>query len=168
MTEIQEATAFPVRGADVEECRDEARLAGSAVVALYAQAEGVRAALPKGTTPLLLHTRSVPDSLRGEQPPPSEALVSVVSRWGKFLEWSHVVLVAAGLDASALSFRDAREEGWERGLRTSALIITDALTARSLPYDCHARVFRIVADSSLEELRSFVGQFLTIGPPADA
>jgi GntR family transcriptional regulator len=168
LTEIQEATAFPARGAGVEECRDESRLAGAAVVALYAQAGDVRAALPKGTTPLLLHARSVPDSLHGETPPASDALVSVVSRWGEFLEWSRVVLVAAGLDASALSFRDAHEEGWERGLRNSAFVITDALTARSLPSGCDARVFRIIADSSLEELRSFVGQFLTIGPTADA
>ena len=171
MAEIEEATGFPVRGAGVEECRGSgggARLAGAAVVALYAQAAEVRAALPAGTTPLLLHSRSVPDSLQGEQPPPADALVSVVSRWGKFLEWTHVVLVAAGLDASAMSFRDAREEGWERGLRASAFVITDTLTARSLPAGCDARVFRIVADSSLEELRSFVGQFLTNGPAPDA
>ncbi len=163
VAEIREATGFDVRGADLEECRDASRLAGAAVVALYAQAADVRAALPSGTTPLLLHSRSVPDSLSGEEKPPPDALVSVVSRWPKFLEWTHVVLVAAGLDASALSLRDAREDGWERGLRASALVITDALTARDLPRDCEPRVFRIVADSSLEELRSFVGQFLTNG-----
>lgn len=33
---------------------------------------------------------------------------------------------------------------------------------------CGARVFRIVADSSLEELRGFVGQFLTIGNEREA
>ncbi len=168
MAEIEEATGFPVRGAGVEECRDATRLAGAAVVALYAQAGEVHAALPAGTTTLLLHSRSVPDSLQGEKPPPADALVSVVSRWGKFLEWTHVVLVAAGLDASAMSFRDARAEGWERGLRASAFVITDTLTARSLPAGCDARVFRIVADSSLEELRNFVGQFLTIDPAPDA
>jgi DNA-binding transcriptional regulator YhcF (GntR family) len=164
MAEIEEATGFGVRGAGLEECRDARSLAGAAVVALYAQAGEVRAALPSGTTPLLLHSRSVPDSLSGEEKPPPDALVSVVSRWPQFLEWTHVVLVAAGLDASALSLRDARQEGWERGLRASALVITDALTARSIPEGCEARVFRIVADSSLEELRSFVGRFLTTGP----
>jgi DNA-binding transcriptional regulator YhcF (GntR family) len=164
MAEIEEATGFGVRGAGLEGCGDAGVLAGAAVVALYAQAGDVRAALPSGTTPLLLHSRSVPDSLSGAEKPPPDALVSVVSRWPKFLEWTHVVLVAAGLDASALSLRDARGEGWERGLRASALVITDALTARSLPAGCEARVFRIVADSSLEELRGFVGRFLTTGP----
>ncbi len=168
MAEIEEATGFDVRGAGLEECRDAERLAGAAIVALYTQAAEVRAALPAGTTPLLLHSRSVPDSLSGNEKPPPDALISVVSRWPKFLEWTHILLVAAGLDASALSLRDAREEGWERGLRASALVITDALTARSLPAGCEARVFRIVADSSLEELRRFVGQFLTVGPAPDA
>ncbi len=168
MAEIQEATGFDVRGAGPEECREESRLAGAAVVALYTQGADVCAALPSGTTPLLLHARSVPDSLSGAEKPSPDALVSVVSRWPKFLEWSRVVLVAAGLDASALNFRDAREDGWERGLRASALVITDALTARGLPRDCEPRVFRIVADSSLEELRRFVGQFLTHGPAPDA
>jgi DNA-binding transcriptional regulator YhcF (GntR family) len=168
MAEIHEATGFDVRGASPEECREESRLAGAAVVALYTQGADVRAALPTGTTPILLHARSVPDSLSGQEKPPADALVSVVSRWPKFLEWSHVVLVAAGLDASALSLRDAGEDGWERGLRASVLVITDALTARRLPAGCEARVFRIVADSSLEELRRFVGQFLTLGPGTDA
>lgn len=159
MAEIAEATKFPVRGVGLEECGRQ--LAGAAVVALYGQAEEVRAQLPKDTTPLLLHSRSVPQSLKGERPP-ADALVAVVSRWPEFLNWARVVLVAAGLDSAALDFRDAREEGWERGLRSSSLLITDALTATRLPDGCDARVFRVVADSSLDELRAFVEQFLTV------
>ncbi|HEX7955464.1 MAG TPA: hypothetical protein VF508_00885, partial [Pyrinomonadaceae bacterium] len=69
----------------------------------------------------------------------------------------------AGLDPEALDLRDAREPGWERGLRSSAHVITDALTARQLPADLRARVYRVVADTSLAELRSFVERFLTGG-----
>jgi GntR family transcriptional regulator len=158
--EIKEATGFRVVGASPEECR-RGVTAGAVVVALYNQAEEVRRALPEGAAPLLLHTRSVPDSLQGQEKPPPEAVVSVVSRWPKFLEWARVVLVAAGLDADALNFRDAREEGWAAGLRSSAFVITDALTRQGLPDGCPARVFRIIADSSLEELRAYVGRFLT-------
>lgn len=161
MAEVAEATGFRVRGAGIEECADPARLAGAAVVVLYGKAEELRRVLPAGTTPIVLHTRSVPDSLTGQTPPPPDAIVSVVSRWPQFLEWSRVVLLAAGLDADALNFRDAREEGWQAGLRTSALVITDALTVRDLPEGCQARVFRAVADSSLGELRAFVERFLT-------
>ncbi|MCA1592510.1 MAG: GntR family transcriptional regulator [Acidobacteria bacterium] len=159
--EIEEATGFRVSVAAPEECADAERLAGAVVVALYGQAERVRAALPPGTTLLLLHTRSIPESLQAEKPPPPDALIAVVSRWPKFLEWSRVVLVAAGVDPSALNFRDARTQGWEKGLRSSTFVITDPVTARHLPANCDARVFRFIADSSLEELRNFVGQFLT-------
>ena len=167
MAEIGEATGFRVSGCGYEEGREEARLAGAAVVALYSKAEEVRRALPTGASPIFLNTRSIPESLAGEKTPPRDALVSVVSRWPKFLEWAHVFLVAAGVDADALDLRDARTPGWERGLRTSAHVITDALTARTLPSDVRARVYRVVADSSLEELRSFVERFLT-GAAADA
>ena len=158
VAEIQEATGFRVRGAGREGCGE---TAGAAVVTLYNHAEEVAAALPPGTTPILLHTRSVPGSMQGQRVPTPEEIVSVVSRWPQFLEWARVVLVAAGLDPEALNFRDAREDGWSAGLRSSALVITDALTHQQLPAGCHARVFRVIADSSLEELRTYVERYLT-------
>jgi GntR family transcriptional regulator len=163
MAEIGEATSLRVGGCGYEECADPRLLAGAAVVALYSKAEEVRRALPAEVQPILLNTRSIPASLAGERVPPPDALVSVVSRWPKFLEWAHVFLVAAGLEPDALDLRDAREPGWERGLRASAHVITDALTARNLPPGLPARVYRVVADSSLEELQSFVERFLTGG-----
>ena len=163
--EVSEATGFRVREASPEDVeRDASLLTGAAVVALYNKAERVRASLPAATAVLLLHSRSVPESLSGETRPPPDALVYVVSRWADFLNWARVVLVAAGIDPSSLVFRDAREPGWEKGLRARAFVITDALTAARLPAGCDARVFRAVADSSLEELRSYVGQFLSRRP----
>ena len=164
VAEIAEATGFGVSGVGYEGCGDEAGLAGAAVVALYSKAEEVRRALPACAVPILLRTRSVPESLAGEQPPPADALVSVVSRWPEFLEWARVFLVAAGVDADSLDLRDAGAPGWERGLHASAYVITDALTARRLPRDCRPRVYRVVADSSLEELRGFVQRFLAGEP----
>jgi hypothetical protein len=161
MSEIAEATGFRVSGCGYEECADEGVRAGGAVVALYSKAEEVRRALPAEVQPIFLNTRSIPESLAGEKVPPPDALVSVVSRWPKFLEWARVFITAAGVEPDALDLRDAREPGWERGLRQSAHVITDALTARNLPEGLHARVYRVVADSSLEELRSFVERFLT-------
>ncbi len=159
--EIEEATGFRVEGAGYEECCEESRLAGGAAVALYSKAEEVRRALPPEVSPIFLHTRSIPESLAGEKVPPRDALVSVVSRWPLFLEWARVFLIAAGVEPDALDLRDARAAGWERGLRSSAFVITEALTARRLPAGTRARVYRVVADSSLEELRAFVERFLT-------
>lgn len=162
MAEISEAAPFRVEGCGYEECADPARLVGGTVVALYSKAEEVRRVLPPDVTPIYLHTRSIPESLAGERVPPRDALVSVVSRWPLFLEWARVFLVAAGVEADALDLRDAREPGWERGLRSSAHVITDALTAPQLPEGLRHRVYRVVADASLAELRAFVERFLTV------
>lgn len=161
LAEITDVTGFPARGVGYEDCADESKLAGSGLVALYSKAEDVRRALPAGTSVIFLHTSSVPEALKGESLPAPEALISVVSRWPAFLEWAHVFLTAAGVEADALDLRDAREEGWERGLRSSAYVITDALTARRIPEGVNARVYRVVAEGSLEELRGFVEKFLT-------
>lgn len=161
MAEIEEATNFRVEGTSLEECARSSLLAGAAPVALYNHAESVREALPVDSNCLLLHTRSVVDSLKSAEPPPPDALVAVVSRWREFLRWSHTILIAAGLDPAALSFRDAREPDWQKGLRASTFVITDALTARQLPVGCQPRIYRVIADSSIAELRSYVGQYLT-------
>lgn len=158
--EIIAGVNFPVRSVGLEEI-NEKNLIGAASVAMYAQAEAVRAKLPVGATLLLLHTRSVADSLRGEQPPPADALITIASGWSGFLRFARHILLAAGLDHEALNFRNTHDAGWQRALRASHFVITDALTARALPRDTTARVFHLIADSSIAELRSFVADFLT-------
>ena len=63
--------------------------------------------------------------------------------------------MAAGLDADALSFRDARERNWEKGLRSAAFVITDSLMAPRIPAGCEVKVFRVFADASLKEIREY-------------
>jgi DNA-binding transcriptional regulator YhcF (GntR family) len=161
MAEIKEATGFRVAGASVADCARSGVLSAAAPVALYNHAELVRAALPVDTNCLLLHTRSVADSLKAAEAPPPDALVAVVSRWREFLRWSHTILTAAGIDPAALSFRDARERDWDKGLRATSFVITDALTASRLPEGCRSRVYRVIADASIKELRAYVEQFLS-------
>lgn len=161
MAEIKEATGFRVAGASLEECARPSLTASAAPVALYNQAEKVRAALPLDANCLLLHARSVADSLNAAEKPPPDALVAVVSRWRDFLRWTRTILVAAGLDPASLKFSEARGRDWKKGLRASTFVITDTLTATLLPPGCQPRIHRVIADSSLAELRSYVEQFLT-------
>jgi len=155
VAEIKEATAFPVSGAGLEECSRVDVLAGAAPLAMYGQADKVKAALPPDASCLVLRSRSVPTSMAGQTRPSPDALVTVVSRWPDFLKWGRTILVAAAIHPDAMDLRDAREPGWQKGLASSALVITDALTAQQLPRGCRAHIFRIVADSSLDELRTF-------------
>lgn len=151
--EIREATDFRVEGASLEDCAD--RLTGAAPVALYSRAEQVRAALPADTSFLLLHMRSVSDELHGKERPTADDLITVVSHWEELFKWSRTVLVATGVDPETICFRDPARRDWQKGLPSSWLVITDALTATKVPANCNHRVFRIIADSSLDELRRY-------------
>jgi hypothetical protein len=102
----------------------------------------------------------VPESLEGQERPTPDQLIAVVSHWPDFLKWSRTMLVAAQLDPDSLSLRDARVPGWQKGLGSSAFVITDALTANEMAARIPTRIFRIIADSSLEELRAIVKEFL--------
>lgn len=159
--EITTAIDFPLRATGTDNL-DPAQLAGAAPTCLYGQADHIRALLPAGTTLLLLNTRSVPDALRDERRPPADALITVVSGWRDFLRYARSILLAAGLDDDALDFRSTHDAGWQRALSASHFVITDTLTTRSLPRDTRARVFRVIADSSIVELRDFVAEFLVI------
>jgi DNA-binding transcriptional regulator YhcF (GntR family) len=162
MTEIHEATGVPVAGSSLTDPNFVEMLTGAAPVAMYGQAESVRARLPDF---IILRSRSIPESLLGQTRPGINMLIGIVSRWPEFLRWSRAILVAAGLDANALTSCDARERGWQRGLRSANLVVTDSLMIRKLPTGCNARCFAILSDSSLEELRQFVGQFMNHAAP---
>ena len=160
VAEVEEATGIKVTGVDPGECEESHLLTGAMPLVFYSNYEKVRVRLSLETDLIALHSRSVPESLQGQKKPPPDAITVVVSHWPEFLRSARTVLIAAGLDPDSLSFRDARERGWKQGLRSATLVITDSLTARRLPAVSDVRVFRVVSDSSIAELRSYVEEFL--------
>jgi DNA-binding transcriptional regulator YhcF (GntR family) len=112
--------------------------------------------LPPGVPHHLLRMRSVPEYLQGQTRPAPDALIGVASSSPEILRRIRTILAAAGLDPEALAFRDARETGWRRGLTACQFVITDVVTARRLPPKCTARVFRVLSDASIAELRRFL------------
>jgi GntR family transcriptional regulator len=123
-----------------------------AAVALMSRAH----LLPPGVPHHLLRMRSVPEYLQGQTRPAPHALIGVASSSPEILRRIRTILAAAGLDPEALAFRDARETGWRRGLNACEFVITDVVTARRLPAKCTARVFRVVSDASIADLRQFL------------
>lgn len=160
VAEIHEATGFRVASTSVEACADRSVLFGAVPVALYGQAEIVTAALPPKLACLLIRTRSVPEVLQGEKPPQVDELITVASQWPPFLQYARSILGAVKLDLTAVNFKDARESGWQKGLRASSFVITDAATAAQVPPGVRCRVFRVIADASLAELCNYVEKFL--------
>jgi DNA-binding transcriptional regulator YhcF (GntR family) len=161
IAELRMALEFRVEGANLADCANRSKLVGSIPVVLYGQAETITAVLPDKMSCLLIHTRSVPETLKEEKMPSKSDLIIIVSRWPAFLQYAHSVLAALKIDPDSLSFRDAREPDWQRGLRAGTFVISDAATAEQIPAGVRVRVFRIIADSSLAELRHYVEKFLT-------
>ncbi len=157
MAEIADATGATVRGVGLSDATGQ--LEGAAPVALHNETATVRAVLSPGTDLLLLRSRSVAAEMAGKRKPAPDEIVTIVSGWPDFLRWAHTMLVAAGLSPDALVCRNTSEAGWQRGLRASAMVITEFLTARQIPHGCDTRVFRLIADASLEELRACAEQF---------
>ena len=157
VAEIAAATNVKVKGVGREEA--DGALTGAMPVVLYGHMVQFADRIKPETDVLVLHSASVVERMRGQTRPSRDALVAVVSRWPEFLRWARTMLVAAGLDADALSFRDARERNWEKGLRSAAFVITDSLRAPRIPAGCEVKVFRVLAETSLREIRDYAERY---------
>lgn len=151
--EMQQAVIFPVVSCGLDDCPK--ALEGAISVALPNSLAKVRHALPDGTELLALHFRSVTSSLVQWLPAPTGALVGIASRWPNFLKLARTMLHAAGFHPDSLLFRDARDANWQRGLKQTAAIICDSVTATELPFGCRAIPFSLLSESSVEELRRY-------------
>lgn len=151
--EIARAVTFPVESCGLEDCP---RMpVGGMPVVLPNRAPTVRQFLPPGTELITLQVRSVPASLAGYLPAPSGALVGVASRWPEFLKVARVVLNAVGFHLDSIVFRDARKANWQRGLKQTAAVVCDLLTAADLPDGCRTIAFSLLSEISILELRHY-------------
>jgi DNA-binding transcriptional regulator YhcF (GntR family) len=153
VAEIAGQISVRVSGSPLVDCGKSPGLNGAFCVALYDHSEEVRSTLPAKTPCLFLHSRSATQSMVGKPKPGPDTLITVASRWPDFLKWARILLVAVGIDATAIDLRDARQKGWKRGVTAKSFIITDSLLAGSLPKGPNTHVFSLIADESIDELR---------------
>jgi GntR family transcriptional regulator len=158
VAEIAAATNVRVKGVGPNEV--DGAMMGAVPVVLYGHMDQFADRIKPETDVLVVHSASVVERMRGQTRPPPDALVAVVSRWPEFLKWARTMLVAAGIDSDALSVRDARERNWEKGLRSAAFVITDSLMAPRIPVGCEVKLFRVLAETSLTDLRAYAQKFL--------
>ena len=128
-------------------------IAGSIPILLPNRATRVRQLLPAETELLALQLRSVPASLAEYLPAPVGTLVGIASRWTEFLKVARAVLTAVGFHPDCLVLRDASEADWQRGLKETAAVVCDVLTAAELPVGCRAIPFSLLSGPSIAELK---------------
>jgi DNA-binding transcriptional regulator YhcF (GntR family) len=152
-SEIQQQAAWPVQSCDLTDLP--AALDGAIALALPNRAAAVREALPAGSDLLTLEFRSVTASLAAYLPAPSAALVGIASRWPNFLKIARTMLIAVGFSPDALIVRNAAQTNWQRGLKQTAAVVCDSLTAAELPTGCRAIPFSLLSELSIAELRRY-------------
>jgi DNA-binding transcriptional regulator YhcF (GntR family) len=157
VAEMREVVGFPVWSCVPADYRAQAE--GAVPVAISFSEKTFRASLPAGLDVLTLHLRSAGASLAAHLPASRTALVGIASGWAPFLKNARTMLIAAGFDPECLVLRDPAKPGWMRGLKETAAVVCDSLTAQELRGFGRVLSFPLVADSSLRELRNYE-QFL--------
>ena len=152
-SEIAKVATFPVHSCGIDDFPKNPD--GSIPLALLNRTSAAKPLLPAGAELLTLQVRSVPTSLLGYLPAPANTLVGVASRWPEFLKVARAMLTAAGFHPDSLVFRDAREANWQRGLKQTAAVVCDSLTAAELPAGCRAIPFALLSEASIAELRRY-------------
>lgn len=160
MTELRQATGWPVSEVATAECCRREVLTGAIPLCRPSQEKLVRAELPKGVELVTLPIRSPNQWLNPWLPAPKGHLVGIVSHWPGFLENARTMLVAAGLAPEVLVLRDAREPRWRRGLDAVTAILCDSYTAGlpALPQKPFHIVFPLLADTAGGLLREYSGE----------
>lgn len=154
--ELAEHIGVAVEAVERPDFQDASQAAHTLVVALPTRAIQVRRVLP-AVLCIPLRLRSVGTSLEGQTKPGPEVVISIVSRSSEIRQWARAMLIAVGLDPEALCDIDAASHPWQDRLGRGAFVVADMVVARELPHGCQAKVFRVIADSSIAELRQLCG-----------
>ena len=156
VAEINNHLGLRVQGIGVEQSSDSNIFLGAFSVALYDSAKEIQPVLRKGISCMFLHSRSISKTLLANASPPENQIITIVSRWPMFLQWSRTVLVAANIDPETIRLLDARKKGWEKRIRTTDFVIADSLLASQLPKKSKASIFQIISDESIRQLQALL------------
>ncbi|HLY41538.1 MAG TPA: GntR family transcriptional regulator [Terracidiphilus sp.] len=166
--EIAQRLSWPVIACPPNDCQEPESTQGSLPLVLPSKADAVRKLLPPGTELTVLQVHPVAPELQSYLqrylPEHGDDLVGIASRWQDFQRIAQTMLVAAGLRPESLLVRDATQPGWERGLESTSAVVCDAATAGELPRECYSIAFRLIAESSLTELRTIESRHAVAAP----
>lgn len=150
--EIRAATNLRVDGAALENLERLLSKGDAIFAAMFDEKAKISARLPSDKDCVFLRANSAAATMKGETRPTADDLIAVVSGWDNFLILAKVMLVAVQIEPESLLIRSTREENWRKGLRAASMIICDSVTAKNLSDHKNVRVFRLIAEESLDEL----------------
>lgn len=155
--EISEQLSTPVEAIEPAGLSKAPSLGACLVAALTTRVFGVRTQLPRDIPCLSLRLRSVRASLEMEKAPAPNEIISIASKSPEFRHAARVMLIEVGIEPERLCEIDATIHRWQERAGAGTLVITDVVAAREMPSACHAKVFHVVADSSIAEMKQLCG-----------
>ncbi len=123
------------------------------ITALYDEKVKIQPSLDPGQSAIFIQANSVPHTLTGSQRPENANLIAVVSGWKQFIVFARIYLLAARIDPEALIIRSTSDPEWRSGLDAAAMIICDSYAAKELAPDSRLKIFRLINDDSIAQLR---------------
>jgi DNA-binding transcriptional regulator YhcF (GntR family) len=153
-TELQSSLDYPIFAVAPEEIAVNENVI---VAAMPETAKDLREILPSNSFICSLKINSAQVGITGQQKPNADDLIGITSGWEMFLRWAKTFLLAVGIEAERIVVRDAREKNFQKGLESCAFVVTDSATAQILPKSLEKRIFRLIADDSIEELKELFG-----------
>lgn len=156
IAEVSGSTDRRVQGVSFEDLPDVDLNDESPVLLIFDKTKTFQQTLPPDTNCIYLKANSVPDSMTGKARPSDDDLIAVVSGWENFLTLAKMFLLAARIAPETIIFRSPNQTNWKSGLSAVSMIICDSAAAKEFPNDDRVRVFRLIADSSLNELRKSI------------
>ena len=154
IAEIEAATDVSVDGVSIEDFSPGLLDSQSQVMTLTDQGDIHEVCSPAKY--ISLRPNSIPTSLSGRPRPSDQDLIAIVSGWDKFREIARLFLLAVSLDPETIVIRSPYFSDWKNGLDHASIIICDSITANHFPGDDRVRVFPLISESSLAELRSII------------
>jgi DNA-binding transcriptional regulator YhcF (GntR family) len=155
VSEMRKAVTFPVVSCEPKAFAASGLADGAIAVAISFSVKTVRESLSEGMDLLTLQLRSAGESLARHLPASRTALLGIASGWAPFLKNARTMLIAAGFDPDCLLLRDATKAGWLRGLKETAAVVCDSLTAELADGMPRVLSFPLLAESSLKQLREY-------------
>lgn len=151
--EISQVANREISGISIEDFQKQNGQTKGQIIALYDERENIQPFLSSDKSPVFLKLNSVSASMTGQNRPTEKDLIAVVSHWEKFLKFAKTFLTAAQIESDALLLRSTKDKNWRKGLDAASMIICDSLTAKKLSKHSNLRIFRLISDESLKELK---------------
>jgi len=150
VAELSAKLGVPIEVTDLESLQYDPQ--ASLLAALPTRLLALRRKYP-GVECQVLRLPSVASILTGEPAPPARTLIAVLSRSEEIRQGARAMLIAAGMPPDSLFEVDAARAGWRESIQAATLVVTDAKVAPEVPVGIPRRVFHVVAESSVDELR---------------